>query len=326
MNRRQFNAALGAVALSARFPTPVHAQQPTQIVGILSGTNREPRLVGAVQEGLKEAGFIEGQNVAIEVRGAEGQFERLPSLAADLVQRRVGVIVAMQSANAPRAAKAASSTIPVVFCIGGDPVALGLVQSLNRPEAHVTGTTFLVNSLAGKRMELLREMLPKAATVGVLVNPKNPASGSEMKDVEAAAQVLRQKIHVRNAGTEADIEEAFADFSQQRVSAVTFAADAVYNFRRKQLIGLAAKYRLPTMYFYRAFADDGGLISYGGNDTESYRMAGVYAGRLLKGEKPANLPVQQSTRVELVINMKTAKATGVQIPSSLIARADAVIS
>ena len=325
MNRRQFNAALGALAITSRFSLPAHAQQAMPVVGILSGTNREPRLVGAVQEGLKEAGFVEGQNLAIEFRGAEGQFDRLPSLATELVQRRVSVIVAMQSANAPRAAKAAS-TIPVVFCIGGDPVALGLVQSLNKPEGHVTGTTFLVNSLAGKRMELLRELVPNAPAVGVLVNPKNPASESEMKDVHAAAQALRQKIVVRNAGSESEINEAFAEFAQQRVSAVTFAADAVFNARRKQLIALAAKHRLPTMYFYRAFADDGGLISYGGHDTESYRMAGVYAGRLLKGEKPANLPVQQSTRVELVINMTTAKATGVRIPPALIARADAVIS
>jgi putative ABC transport system substrate-binding protein len=325
MNRRSFNSALGALAV-CQFGLPAHAQQTAPIVGILSGTNREPRLVDAVQEGLKEAGFVDGRNVAIEFRGAEGQFDRLPGLVADLVQRRVSVIVAMQSANAPRAAKATPNGVPVVFCIGGDPVALGLVQSLSRPEGHVTGTTFLVNSLAGKRMELLREMLPGAATVGVLVNPKNPAAESELKDIHAAAAALRVKIAVRNAGSEREIDEVFAAFGQQRVNAVTFAADAVFNARRKQLIALAAQYRLPTMYFYRAFTDDGGLISYGGNDTDSYRMAGVYAGRILKGERPGNLPVQQSTKVELVINMKTAKAAGVQIPPSLLARADALIT
>jgi putative ABC transport system substrate-binding protein len=295
------------------------------IVGILSGTNREPRLVGAVQDGLKDAGFVEGRNVAIEFRGAEGQFDRLPALAAELVQRRVSVIVAMQSATAPRAAKAASQDIPVVFCIGGDPVRLGLVQSLSRPEANVTGTTFLVNSLAGKRLELLHEIVPNASTIGVLVNPRNPAAVSEMTDLQEAARRLGHPLYVRNASGESDITDAISEFSRRRVSAVTFAADAVFNSRRKQIIALAARHRLPTMYFYRAFADDGGLISYGGYDTDSYRMAGAYAGRILKGEKPANLPVQQSTKVELVINMKTAKSTGVKIPPSLLARADQII-
>ncbi|HEX2826157.1 MAG TPA: ABC transporter substrate-binding protein [Burkholderiales bacterium] len=324
MNRRRFSSAIAALGVWSQFGLS-QAQQALPIVGILSGTNRDPRLIDAVQEGLKEAGFTDGRNVAIEFRGAEGHFDRLPALAADLVQRRVSVIVAMQSANAPRAAKAAANAVPVVFCIGGDPVALGLVQSLSRPEGHVTGTTFLVNSLAGKRLELLREMLPSAATVGVLVNPKNPAAESELKDIHAAAAALRVKVAVRNAGSEREIDEAFAAFAQQRVNAVTFAADAVFNARRKQVIALAAQHRLVTMYFYRAFTDDGGLISYGGHDTDSYRMAGVYAGRILKGERPGNLPVQQSTKVELVINMKTAKAAGVQIPPSLIARADALI-
>ena len=324
MRRREFITFVGSVAAVA--PLAAHSQQPLPIVGVLSGTNREPRLIAAVQDGLKDAGYIVGRDVALEFRGAEGQFDRLPALAAELVQRGVSVIVAMQSANAPRAAKAASTTTPVVFCIGGDPVRLGLVQSLNRPDANVTGTTFLVNTLGGKRIELLHELIPAGAPIGILMNPKNPAAEAELKDLQSAAGQLGHPLDVRNASTESEIEAAFADFAQKRVNAVTFAADATFNARRKQIIALASRHRLPTMYFYRAFADDGGLISYGGHDTDSYRMAGVYAGRILKGEKPANLPVQQSTKVELVINMKTAKSAGVRIPPSLLARADDVIT
>ncbi len=269
MKRREFLTLLGA-AMASTTPLSALAQQPAvPVVGILSGTNREPRLVGAVQQGLAEAGYTEGRNVALEYRFAEGRFERLPDLAADLVQRGVAVIVAMQSAAAPQAAKAVTSSIPIVFSIGGDPVKLGLVASLNRPGGNVT--------------------------------------------------------HAESAGSESEIDAAFARLVEKRVSAVTFAADAVYNSRRAQLIALAERHRLPTMYFYRAFAEAGGLISYGGFDTDAYRLAGVYAGRILKGEKPADLPVQQSTRVELVVNLRTAKAQGVTVPTTLLARAEEVI-
>ena len=327
MKRREFITLLGgAAATPVMSPFAARAQQPAlPVIGVLSGTNREARLIDAILQGLNEAGYVEGRNVAIEYRFAEGQFDRLPALAADLINRQVAVIIAMQSPTAPRAAKAATTTIPIVFSIGGDPVKLGLVASLNRPGGNVTGATFLVNTLAGKRVELLREMVPTGALIGVLVNPKNPSSESETADVQAAARAVGLKIHLQNASSESEIDTAFASFVQQRVSAVTFAADAVFNSRRKQIIVLAARHKLPTMYFYRAFANDGGLMSYGGFDTDAYRLAGVYAGRILKGEKSADLPVQQSTKVELVINLKTAKASGIRIPTALLARAEEVI-
>ena len=212
-----------------------------------------------------------------------------------------------------------------MFSIGGDPVKLGLVSSFSRPGGNVTGATFLVNTLAAKRLELLHDLLPNAKVMGLLVNPRNPAAVSETNDVEAAARTLGLQLHVRNANTEQDLDAAFADFAERRVGAVTFAADATFNARRAQLIALAARHALPVMYFYREFAKAGGLISYGGYDTDAYRLAGVYAGRILKGEKPADLPVQQVTKVELVINLKTAKALGLNMPLSLLGRADDVI-
>jgi putative ABC transport system substrate-binding protein len=246
-------------------------------------------------------------------------------LAAELVRDRAKVIVAIQSVAAPMAAKALTPGVPVVFSIGGDPVKLGLVSSLARPGGNVTGATFLVNTLSAKRLELLRDLLPAVKVMGLLVNPKNPASLPETNDVQAGAQALGLQLHVRHASNKQDIDTAFASFATERVGAVTFAADAVFNARRAQLIALAARHALPTMYFYREFANDGGLISYGGFDTDAYRLAGVYAGRILKGERPADLPVQQVTKVELVINLKTAKALGVDVPVALLGRADDVI-
>ncbi len=245
MKRRDFIALSGAAALA---PFAARAQQPIPVIGILSGTNHEDRLIGAVKQGLSEAGFVEGKNVAFEYRFAQSQFDKLPALAADLVRREVAVIVAMQSATAPRAAQSATSTIPVVFSIGGDPVQLGLVASLNRPGGNVTGATFLVNSLGAKRLELLREVTPAGAMVGLLVNPKNPAAGSETADVQAAVRALNVQIHTQNAGSPQEIDAAFANFAERKVRAVTFAADAVFNARRDQLIALAARHALPTMY------------------------------------------------------------------------------
>jgi putative ABC transport system substrate-binding protein len=231
----------------------------------------------------------------------------------------------MQSASAPLAAKAASAAVPVVFSIGGDPVRLGLVSSLNRPGGHVTGATFLVNTLSAKRVELARDLVPSAKTIGLLINPKNPASASETTDAQAAARVLGLDLDIANASTPQEIEAAFTRFAERQVGAVTFAADATFNAARKTLVALAARHRLPTVYFYREFANDGGLVSYGGYDAEAYLEAGRYAGRILKGEKPGDLPVQQVTKVEMAINLKTAKVLGIDVPPTLLARADEVI-
>ena len=324
MRRREFISLIGGAAALA--PFAARALQPAMpVVGLLSGTDREPRQMDAIRKGLGETGYVEGKNVAIEFRWAEGQFDRLPALAAELVGRPVEVIVAIQSANAPRAAEAATQSIPIVFSIGGDPVRLGLVASLNRPGGNVTGATFLVNTLGPKRMELLRELAPGGTTIGVLVNPKNPAAASELQDLQGASRALGLQIHVQNASGPGEIDAGFAGFVQQKVDAVTFAADAVFNSRREQVVALAARHRLPTMYFIRDFPDTGGLMSYGGSPDDAYRLAGIYAGRILKGEKPADLPVQQSTKLELIVNLKTAKAQGIELPPTLLARADEVI-
>ncbi len=323
MRRREFITLLGGAA--AGWPLAARGQQAMPVIGLLSGTNREPRLIGAIWKGLNETGFVEGESARMEARFAEGQFDRLRGLADELVAQRVGAIIAIQSAIAPRAAKAATSIIPIVFSIGGDPVALNLVESLNRPGGNVTGATFLVNSLGAKRLEFLSALAPKGATIGLLVNPKNPQVASETGDVQAAARALGLRIHLQNASDVREIGAAFENFAAQKISAVTFAADAVFNARRREIIELAQRHKLATMYFYREFANAGGLISYGGDDTDAYRLAGVYAGRALKGEKPADLPVQQSSKVELVINLKTAKAQGIDIPLSLLGRADEVI-
>jgi len=322
MRRRQFLGTLGSMAV---WPLAVRAQQSMPVIGLLSGTNREARLIGAIWQGLGETGFVEGKNAAMEYRFAEGRFERLPALAAELADKKAAVIVAMQSVAAPVAAKNLTPSVPVVFSIGGDPVRLGLVSSLARPGGNVTGATFLVNTLSAKRLELLHDMLPGVRTMGLLVNPKNPAAESESADVQTAARTLDLQLVVQNASSPQEIDVAFLKYAEQGVGAVTFAADATFNASRAQLIALAAQHRLPTMYFYREFANDGGLVSYGGFDTDAYRLAGVYAGRILKGEKPADLPVQQVTKVELVINLKTAKALGISIPLSLLGRADEVI-
>ena len=321
MKRRNFITLMGG---AAAWPITGHTQQ-LPVIGLLSGTNREDRLIGAIWKGLNETGFVEGRNAVMEFRFAEGQFERLPALAAELIERRASVIVAMQSVTAPLAAKAASATVPVVFSIGGDPVRLGLVASLSRPGGNVTGATFLVNTLSAKRVELARNLVPSAKIIGLLVNPKNPASVSETTDAQTAAHLVGLELEVGNASTQPEIDAAFARFAERRVGAVTFAADATFNAARKMLIALAERYRLPTVYFYREFANDGGLISYGGYDTDAYVEAGRYTGRILKGEKPADLPVQQVTRVEMAINLKTARALGIEIPLSLLGRADEVI-
>jgi putative ABC transport system substrate-binding protein len=323
MKRRDVIALLGA---AAAWPLAARAQQPAMpTIGLLSGTVREASQISAIQKGLAEAGFDEGRNIAIEYRWAEGQFDRLSGLAADLVSRKVAVILAIQSPRGPLAAKAATTTIPIVFSIGGDPIGLGLVPSLARPGGNITGATFLVNTLGAKRLELLRELVPGAKLIGLLVNPKNPSATSETKDVQEAAAGVGQSLHVARASTPDEIDAAFAELAALRVDALAVAADAMFNARRRQLIALAAQYRMPAIYFIRDFAQSGGLMSYGGSPDDAYRLAGIYAGRILKGEKPGDLPVQQSTKVELLLNLKTAKAQGVAVPPTLLARADEVI-
>ena len=324
MRRREFITLLGGAA--AAWPLAARAQQAAMpVIGLLSGTDREASPIDAIWRGLNEAGYVEGRNVAMEYRWAEGQLDRLPALAADLVRRPVAVIVAIQSAAAPLATKAATATIPIVFSIGGDPVKLGLVSSINRPGGNVTGTSFLYNTLAPKRLELLHELVPNDAVIGLLVNPKNPASKSETSDVQTAASALGLKIVVQNASSYHDIDAAFAHFVQRRVAALTFAADSVFNKQRDQLIALAARHAVPTMYFSHEFTSAGGLMSYGGDMTNAYRLAGVYAGRILKGENPGDLPVQLAVKVEFVVNLKTAKTLGLTFPLPLIGRADEVI-
>jgi putative tryptophan/tyrosine transport system substrate-binding protein len=275
-------------------------------------------------QGLQETGYVVGQNVAVEYRYAENQYDRLPALAADLVRRRVAVIVAA-GPEAPLAAKAATTTIPIVFTTGGDPVALGLVASLNRPGANLTGSVTLEAELASKRLQLLRELIPKAARFGVLADPAFPATQSIITDLQAAARTLGLQLIVVNARTDSDLESAFANFSQQRVGAVLVGLSSFYNQRKEQLAALAARHALPASYPHREYALAGGLMSYGTSLGYFYHQAGIYTGRILKGEKPADLPVEQATKIELTLNLKTAKALGIEFPTGLLVRADEVI-
>jgi putative ABC transport system substrate-binding protein len=275
------------------------------------------------QQGLKEAGFVEGQNVKIEYRWAEGHYDRLPDLAADLVRRKVAVIAATGGEPSPQVAKGATQNIPIVFMANGDPVAAGLVVSLNRPGGNLTGVTIFGMMAAGKRLELLRQLMPRAGTIAYLMNPNNP--NRELDNVQAAASSLGQQILVLNADSGQEIDFAFATIAQQGVAALLVASDPLFFDRREQLIALAARQAVPAIYYLRAFSQAGGLLSYGSSLTDMYRQVGIYTGRVLNGEKPADLPVMQSTKFELVINLETAKALGLEIPTSLLARADEVI-
>jgi putative ABC transport system substrate-binding protein len=325
MRRREFIVGLGGAAV---WPVVARAQQPAlPVIGFLSAQSAEDdykNFTVPFLQGLKEAGYVEGQNVAIEYRWADNQYDRLPALAADLVRRRVAVIVAFGIYPA-LAAKAATPTIPIVFNVAADPVAVGLVASLNRPGANVTGNANLAAELAPKQLQLLRELIPNAARFGVLVDPAFPAAQSVLADLQAAAPTLGLQLVVENARTDSDLEMAFASFSQQRVGAIMVGTSTLYSRRTEQLAALTARHALPAIFPYREYAVAGGLMSYGSSLGYVMHQAGIYTGRILKGDKPADLPVQQVTKIDLVINLKTAKALGLTIPETLLATADEVI-
>ena len=325
MRRRQFIAGLGS---AAAWPVAARAQQPAMpvigYVGAQSADDDYKDITLPFLQGLKETGYVEGQNVAVEYRYAENQYDRLPALAADLIRRRVAVILAAGTPVA-LAAKVVTPTIPIIFVTGGDPVALGLVASLNRPGANLTGIANLGAELAPKQLQLLRELIPNAAVFGVLADPALPVTPSIIADLQAAARTLRLQLIVASARTDSDLEKAFATFSQQRVGAVLITIGSFYLWHMEQLAALAARHVLPAIYPFPAYALAGGLMSYGTSNHIYYHQVGIYAGRILKGEKPADLPVEQATKLELVINLKTAKALGLTIPETLLATADEVI-
>jgi putative ABC transport system substrate-binding protein len=325
MRRRQFIAGLGS---AAALPVAARAQQrPMPLIGFLNGamaSASDVDRVAAFHRGLEEIGFVEGRNVRIEYRWADGRFDRLPGLAVDLLRHNPTVMVVSPS-SAALATKAATTTIPIVFVSGGDPVARGLVASLNRPGANVTGSANLAAELAPKRLQLLREIIPNASRFGVLADPASATTQSIITDLRAAALTLGVQLVIVSARTDNDLEPAFATFSQQHVGAVLVGNSAFFNRRTEQFAALAARRALPAIYPFREYALAGGLMSYGSNLNYVWHQAGIYTGRILKGEKPADLPVQQVTKIDLVINLKTAKALGLTIPETLLATADEVI-
>jgi putative ABC transport system substrate-binding protein len=297
------------------------------VVGFLhvAAANAFPSFVAAFREALKETGYTEGQNVAIEYRWADGQFDQLPTLAADLVRRHVAVIATFEGVSSAVAAKAATTTIPIVFNVGGDPVKIGLVASLSRPGGNATGVNQFLDELAGKRLGLLHDLAPAASVVALLLNPAGPNAESNLRETEVAARRIGLDVVRLNASTESEIDAAFAAISQTRAAALLVGADVYFNSRRDQIVALASRAEIPTLYEERAFAAAGGLVSYGTNLRDVYRQQGIYVGRILKGEKPADLPVVQPTRFYLVINLKTAKVLGLSIPPGILAIADEVI-
>ena len=324
MRRREFITLLGSAA--AAWPVGAKAQPSAMpVIGFLSSASPAgyANLIAAFRDGVNETGLEVGRNVTIEFEWAEGELDRLPRLAADLVRRQVAVI-ASTGAPATMAAKAATSTIPIAFMTGDDPVKFALVASLARPGGNVTGVSFLTTTLADKRVELLRELIPNADIIAVLANPKSPVGVDDALSVKRAATILGLQVHILDASTSFEFEAAFAELAQRSAKAVLVAADPFFYSRRDQIVGLAARHALPAIYHDREFATAGGLMSYGASVANAYRQVGVYAGKILKGAKPADLPVMQPTNFELVINLQTAKRLGVDVPATLLARADEV--
>ena len=328
MRRREFSTLLGGAATaSIAWPSPLSAQKAMRVIGFLNiglPLSYAPYVV-ALRQGLNETGYVEGQNLVIEYRWAEGHYDRLPALAADLVGNKVDVIVTTGGLHAVRAAKNATSTIPIVFEIGGDPVEEGLVASLARPGGNLTGITFLTDQLIPKRLELLRELVPQAGVVAMLVNPNNANIEREMRTAQEAARAKGVQLPILKASTESEIDAAFASLVQRQAGALVVEADAFFARQRDQLVALAARHAVPSIYWFPEFVTAGGLISYGPSLTSVYRQIGIYAGKILKGAKPADLPVVQPTTFELAINLTTAKALGLTIPPLVLARADEVI-
>jgi ABC-type uncharacterized transport system substrate-binding protein len=327
MRRREFISLIGGVA--ATWPLAARAQQPALpvvgFVNVASVKGGYAPFLSAFLKGLSEAGYVDGQNVTIEYRWAEGRLDQLPALVADLVQRRVAVIAAT-STPAALAAKAATTTIPIIFEMASDPVRLGLVASLNRPGGNITGVTNANVGIAPKRLQLLHELVPTASAMALLVNPAHPTlAETNTKELQAAARALGLELHVLNASTERDFDEVFTKLIQLRAGGLVIGPDTFFTSRREQLASLTVRHAVPTIYQNREFAAAGGLLSYGADTADAYRLTGKYVGRVLKGEKPADLPVQQATKIELYINLKTAKALGVTVPNTLIGRADEVI-
>jgi len=324
-SRREFITLLGG---AAAWPLAARAQQSAlPVIGFLSmeSPGQFMHIVNAFRRGLSGAGYVEHRNVGIDYSWAEGRPDRLPALAAELVSRQVTVIAATGGPQSARAAKAASATIPIVFVVGSDPVREGLVTSLNRAGGNLTGVMLFIEELVAKRLELLRELIPQARVIGVLFNPNSPTAEHQMSETQGAARTLGLELHVVRASSELDFEPAFAALVRQRVAALLVETSPFFNSRREPLIALAARHRLPAVYFYRFFVREGGLISYGPDSIDPYRRAAGYVDRILKGEKPADLPVQAPTKFELAINLKTAKTLGLDVPDRLLALADEVI-
>jgi len=322
--RREFITLLGA---AAAWPLAARAQQSMPVIGFMSARSPEDsvHLLEAFRRGLKEGGFVEGQNVAIEFRWARGEYNRLPEMAADLVSRRVNVLTAVGGDPSPRAAKRATSTIPIVFGIGGDPVRDGLVESFNRPGGNVTGVTLMTNLMESKRFGLLRDLVPDAQLVGALLNPSFAPSARQSQQIEEAARSIGQRLIVAKASTDEELDAAFTALVRERADALLVAADPYFDTRRDRIVGFAQRQRLPAIYHFREYVLAGGLLSYGISLTDAYRQFGVYTATILKGAKPADLPVLQPTKFELVINLKTAKTLGLKISDNLLTLADEVI-
>ena len=329
MKRREFIGLVSsAVAAPAIWPLTAHAQQAMPVIGLLgaASSRQYAPFIEGFHRGLNETGYVAGRNLAIESRWADGQYDRLPKLATDLVDGRVTAIFTAGSTPATLAARAATKTIPIVFYVAGDPVEMGLVTSLGRPGGNLTGVTGLSAEIGPKRLEQLHELLPTAVNFALLVNPTSPAQANpQSQDLQAAARKLGLQLHVLRAGTEREIDSAFETLAQLRSNGLVIGPDVLFNTRSEQLAALALRYAMPTIYQYREFAAAGGLMSYGTNLADMFRLGGIYTGRILKGEKPADLPVQQATKVELIVNLKTAKALGITVPQSLLSRADEVI-